>query len=89
MAAVTSGRVAPPVVVVLEGDARKGVPAGVANGVTVLHAVGSGDDMLIDVTANAPDEVTLVTADRESRQRAESLGADVFGPKWLIELLGQ
>ncbi len=88
-AAVASGRVAPPVVVVLEGDARKGVQAGSANGVTVLHAVGSGDDMLIDVTANTPDEVTLVTADRELRQRAESLGADVVGPKWLIELLDQ
>ena len=45
--------------------------------------------MLIDVTANTPDEVTLVTADRELRQRAESLGADVVGPKWLIELLDQ
>jgi rRNA-processing protein FCF1 len=86
-AAVTSGRVAQPVVVVLEGEAREGVHAGVADGVTVIHAAGSGDDALIDVTANAGDEVTLVTADRELRRRAEALGAEVVGPKWLIQVL--
>ena len=87
-AAVDSGRVAQPVIVVLEGKARQGVQAGVADGVTVLHAAGSGDDMLIDVAADAPDQVvTLVTADRELRRRAEALGADVVGPGWLLELL--
>ncbi len=86
-AAVTSGRVAQPVVVVLEGAAREGVQSGLADGVTVIHAAGSGDDTLIDVTANAGDEVTLVTADRELRRRAEALGAVVVGPKWLIEVL--
>ena len=84
-AAVDSGRVAPPVVVVLEGKAREGVQAGVAEGVTVLHAAGSGDDMLIDVASNPSGQViTLVTADRELRQRAEALGADVVGPGWLL-----
>lgn len=86
-AAVTSGRVAQPVVVVLEGAACEGVQSGLADGVTVIHAAGSGDDTLIDVTANAGDEVTLVTADRELRRRAEALGAVVVGPKWLIEVL--
>jgi rRNA-processing protein FCF1 len=87
-AAVDSGRVAQPVVVVLEGKAREGVQGGVANGVTVLHAAGSGDDLLIDVASSASDEVvTLVTADRELRQRAQVLGADVVGPGWLLELL--
>jgi hypothetical protein len=89
-AAVDSGRVAPPVVVVLEGKAREGVQAGVAEGVTVLHAAGSGDDMLIDVASNPSNQViTLVTADRELRQRAEALGADVAGPGWLLGLLGE
>ena len=89
-AAVESGRIAQPVTVVLEGKAREGAQAGLAEGVTVLHAGGSGDDMLIDVVANACDqEVTLVTADRELRRRAEALGADVVGPGWLLERLEQ
>jgi rRNA-processing protein FCF1 len=43
--------------------------------------------MLIDVAANTSDQVTLVTSDRELRRRAEALGADVIGPRWLLELL--
>lgn len=87
-AAVDSGRVAEPAIVVLEGKARDGVQGGVADGVTVLHAVGSGDDTLIDVASNASDDVViLVTADRELRRRAEALGAEVVGPGWLLELL--
>lgn len=89
-AAVESGRLAQPVVVVLEGQARGGVPDGAAGGVTVLHAVGSGDDTLIDVASHASEqEVTLVTADRELRRRAESVGADVVGPGSLLEILEQ
>ena len=86
--AVGSGRLAQPVIVVLEGQARGGVPDGIADGVTVLHATGSGDDKLIDVASNAPDQVvTLVTADRDLRRRAEALGADVVGPGWLLKIL--
>jgi hypothetical protein len=89
-AAVDSGRLARPVIVVLEGQARGGVLAGTADGVTVLHAAGSGDDMLIDVASHASDqEVTLVTADRDLRRRAEALGADVVGPGSLLEILEQ
>jgi rRNA-processing protein FCF1 len=86
-AAAASGRLPKPVVVVLEGKARGGIEAGVANGVTVLHAAGGGDDALIDVTSDASDQVTLVTADRALRDRAEALGANVVGPRWLLELL--
>lgn len=86
-AALRSGRLTEPVVVVLEGRARDGVQAGVVDGETVLHAAGSGDDMLIDLTSDASDQVTLVTADRELRQRAEALGAEVVGPGWLIQRL--
>ena len=86
-AAVGSGRLPLPVVVVLEGKARDGVGVGTADGVTVLHAAGSGDDALIDVTADASEQVTLVTADRGLRQRAEALGARVVGPRWLFDLL--
>jgi hypothetical protein len=88
-AAARDGRIGPPVTVVLEGKARDGVDAGVSDGVTVLHAAGSGDDALINVVEGAaPDEaVTLVTADRELRRRAEALGATVVGPRWLWERL--
>ena len=59
---VASGRLTIPVVVVLEGKARDGVPAGAANEVTILHAAGSGDDALIDAAAQGSGQVTLVTA---------------------------
>ena len=85
--AVGSGRLSVPVVVVLEGKARDGVLAGVTGGVTVLHAAGSGDDMLTDLASDSSDQVTLVTADRGLRQRAEALGAKVVGPGWLLGLL--
>jgi len=89
-AAVVSGRISPPLVVVLEGKARQGARSGVGDGVTVVHATGSGDDALVDVVSGSTDEpVTLVTADRELRRRAEALGADVVGPTWLLELLGE
>jgi rRNA-processing protein FCF1 len=75
-------------VVVLEGQARQGAQAGVADGVTVHHAAGSGDDMLMDIASKASDQmITLVTADRDLRRRAEAVGARVVGPGWLLALL--
>jgi hypothetical protein len=86
--AVQAGRITQPVTVVLEGQARQGAQAGLADGVTVLHAVGSGDDALVEAASNAGDQViTLVTADRELRRRALAVGADVVGPTWLLDLL--
>jgi hypothetical protein len=95
-AGVAAGRLAEPVVVVLEGKARGGASSGTADGVTVVHAEGSGDDALVEVvgdasaasaSAAAAEEVVLVTADRELRRRAETLGAKVVGPTWLLERL--
>jgi hypothetical protein len=86
-AAVGSGVITQPVVVVLEGKAREGAPSGPGpvDGVTVVHADGSGDDMLVHLIENSPDQaITLVTADRELRRRAEALGAEVVGPGWLL-----
>ncbi len=85
--AIASGQLTGPVTVVLEGKSCAGVPSGLVDGVLVHHAPGSGDDMLVALISDAPDQVTLVTADRELRGRAESLGAGVVGPKWLIERL--
>jgi hypothetical protein len=86
-ASTGEGRLAQPVVVVLEGKARSGIEAGLADGVTVVHASGSGDDTLLSVTADATDQVTLVSADRALGLRAEALGAEVARPGWLIDLL--
>jgi rRNA-processing protein FCF1 len=88
--AVASGGIDQPVVIVLEGKARAGAESGVVGSVAVLHAEGSGDDKLVDVIADAADSdqvVTLVSADRELRQRAAALGAEVVGPRWLLERL--
>lgn len=85
--AVEAGRLTPPVVVVLEGAARRGVEAGVSGGLTVLHVPGGGDDLLVHVTADAEDPVTLVSADRELRRRAGELGAALVGPRWLLDQL--
>jgi hypothetical protein len=85
--AVEAGRLAAPVVVVLEGDARDGVKEGESGGVTVVHAPASGDDMLVALASDAPGEVTLVSADRELRRRVEAGGADVAGPGWFLALL--
>ena len=88
-AAVRAGRLSKPVVVVLEGKARDGAAPSEADGVTVLHAPGSGDDMLVSVIADSDDGVTLVSADRGLRQRAEALGAQVASPGWLRGVLDE
>jgi hypothetical protein len=85
--AVRAGRLPELVVIVLEGASRGGIEPGADDGVTVLHATGSGDDMLVAVITDAPGPVTLVSADRALRQRAETLGADLARPGWLIDLL--
>jgi 8-oxo-dGTP pyrophosphatase MutT (NUDIX family) len=86
-AAVPGLRVYPQVVLVVEGAAR-----GVArvDGVEVVRAPGSGDDALVEVVAaQVPDDrqVVVVTADRELRGRVGALGAEVLGPRTLLDLL--
>jgi hypothetical protein len=77
------------VVVVLEGRARAGVPAGRAGALLVVHAAGGGDDTVVaEVVARAGADVTVVTADRGLRTRVVAAGAAVVGPGWLHERLG-
>lgn len=78
------------VVLVLEGAARRGRPAGNEHGLRVVHAAGSGDDAIVDevdrqVAEGA--EVDVVTADRELRSRVAVAGGTSFGPSWLLEQL--
>lgn len=76
----------PEAVLVVEGAAR-----GIADaaGVRVLSAPGSGDDTIVaEATGRGPDEqVIVVTADRELRDRCTATGAVVLGPGRLLSLI--
>jgi len=76
-----------PVVLVLEGEAKKGVDEGSDDGVEVVHAPGHGDDTLATLAAGADETVTLVSADRGLAQRVRQCGADVVSPTWLLDRL--
>jgi hypothetical protein len=72
------------IVLVLEGAARRGVPAGGFGDISVVHAAGSGDDAIVDlVRTSSGGPVTVVTADRGLRDRVTALGASVTGPRTL------
>jgi len=79
-------------VLVLEGAARRGRPAGREGALRTVHASGSGDDALVEevaaLLADGPErcaEVLVVTADRGLRSRVEALGARCLGPSWLLD----
>ena len=76
------------VVLVLEGAARPGVPAGERDDVRTVHAKGSGDDAIVALVEELSGaNVVVVTADRGLRRRVEVLGATVNGPSWLLDHL--
>jgi hypothetical protein len=91
------------IVVVLEGAARAGIPAGAvgiasppgerASGVirpvlVVVHAPGHGDDAILAAARNAGPETLVITSDRELIGRVRALGADTRGARWLRDRLG-
>ena len=86
-AATADGRLDPPVVVVLEGQARRGVEETDVDGVRVVHAAGEGDDALVALAAEAGEPVTLVSADRGLIARVRESGAASVGPSWLLDRL--
>lgn len=77
----------PPIVAVVEGEARD-VPSPTSD-VRVVAADASGDDAVVATTAALPhpDQAIVVTGDRELRSRVETLGAAVRGARWLLDLL--
>jgi hypothetical protein len=85
-AAAVASRLPLPVVVVVEGAARRGIAEGTADQVEVVHAAGSGDDLLAALAAGAEDPVLLVSADRGLRARVGPAVSTV-GPRWLLELI--
>lgn len=77
------------VVVVLEGRARAGVPEGERGAFRVVHASGSGDDLVVQICEEyAGAEVTLATADRGLIARVQPFGVDLMGPRTLRDLVG-
>lgn len=67
------------VVLVVEGAARgvESVP-----GVRVESASGSGDDLIVELAAACAERgCTVVTADRELRERVRAYGAACVGPR--------
>ena len=87
-AAAAASELPTPVVVVLEGRAREGMAEGVDGGVEVVHAPGEGDDTLATLAETATEPVTLVSADRALGDRCRAAGAEVVGPNWLLDRLG-
>lgn len=82
------------VVLVLEGQARPGVPAGRAgsdDGVHTVHAPADGDQTIADLVAASVaegEEVVVVTADRALTERVVEAGAQVLRPGRLLDRLG-
>jgi hypothetical protein len=80
------------VVLVLEGAATRGNPAGLEGHLHTVHAPGSGDDAIVAAVMAQIDVgdgrgVTVVTADRALRDRVEAVGARSVGPSWLLDQL--
>ena len=86
-AATLTGRLPPPVVVVLEGAARQGVEEGHLHGVEVVHAPRDGDGALVALVVAATEPVVVVSADRDLGRRCGAAGAEVVGPGWLLDRL--
>jgi predicted RNA-binding protein with PIN domain len=80
------------VVLVLEGAAKRGNPAGQDGRLRTVHAPGSGDDAIVGAVIEQVDvddgrSVTVVTADRALRDRIEAAGASSVSPAWLLDQL--
>jgi hypothetical protein len=79
------------IVLVLEGQARSGVPAGSDGHLRTVHAARDGDSALLEVVRDAVaagDRVVAITADRGLQEQVEVVGGRVMSPSWLWDLLG-
>jgi hypothetical protein len=80
------------VVLILEGAAKRGNPAGQDGRLRTVHAARSGDETIVETVKAQIDVgdgrgVTVVTADRVLRDRVEAAGASSVGPSWLLDQL--
>lgn len=78
------------IVLVLEGQAKGGVPAGRDGHLSTVHAKRDGDAAIVSATAEAVavgHQVVVVTADRALAMRVDALDARTMSPSWLWSLL--
>ncbi|MET0998698.1 MAG: NYN domain-containing protein [Marmoricola sp.] len=78
------------IVLVLEGQAKAGVPRGRDGHLRTVHAAKDGDATIIKEASAAAEkghDVVVITADRALAQRVETLGCRTMSPSWLLVLL--
>ncbi len=76
------------IVLVLEGQAKAGVPRGRDAHLQTVHAAKDGDATIVVEVGTARergDDVVVITADRALGQRVEALGARIMSPSWLLD----
>ncbi|MGF6824362.1 8-oxo-dGTP diphosphatase [Microbacterium sp. ZKA21] len=81
----------PDVSFVVEGQAKAFDPDAEGGAVRVVRAPGEGDEEIVAEASRLIDDgrpVTVVTSDRELRERVERAGARVQGAGWLRGLIG-
>ena len=77
------------IVLVLEGAAKQGVPAGRSPGLRVVHAAKDGDSAIVAEVRRAHGRghrVRVVTADRALAANVSAF-ADTLSPTWLLDRL--
>jgi predicted RNA-binding protein with PIN domain len=80
------------IVLILEGKARQGIPAGQDGRLRTVHAPGSGDDAIVEAVMAEVEigdgrDVTVATADRVLRDRVKAAGAKSVSPSSLLDQL--
>ncbi len=78
------------IVLVLEGQARAGVPIGLEGAVTTVHARKDGDSAIVALVADlvsAGRPTRVVTADRALGAAVERAGGTIARPSWLLDRL--
>ncbi len=78
------------IVLVLEGQAKGGVPKGKDAHLRTVHAPRDGDSAIADearALRERDEDVVVVTADRGLQLRVEALGCRTMSPSWLLDQL--
>jgi hypothetical protein len=80
------------IVLILEGKARQGIPAGRDGRLRTVHAPGSGDDAIVEAVVAEVEigdgrDVAVATADRALRDRVKAAGARSVSPSSLLDQL--
>ena len=79
------------IVLVLEGQAKGGVPKGKDAHLRTVHATRDGDSAITDEARRLRErdaDVVVVTADRGLQLRVEALGCRTMSPSWLLDQRG-